>query len=519
MSKVQITKFNGISPRYGNDLRPGGAVTAEDCDLSGGKIEALTQDRIAGALAGSYNSIIQWDGEWIGGVNACFLPWTIDSTDLLIYLDSAGTLKRRIGDTIVDVGQDAPSAPSPASAGSGSLTGTYYYIITWVRDVDGYQDESGPSDPSIPFTLVNENMIVYINAPTDPNVLYWRLYRASSSTAEYLLVDTVDATSTSYTDSTVDADLGIACPTWYTSNQGNEIIIGKPPTELDGIAQELHSGMILAWKGSTLHFNEPGTPDYWPGIYNINFRTTIKQVIPFAGSIAVLCADGPYRVDGTHPELLQISKPLGREPCLSGTSCHTNTGIFYLSDTGIVQFNLVTTEVVSLGAFPEDWITDNITYSTAIIASVDDKLFVFHSAGTLMFDYTVKQWSTLSLSAVDAVWVNPEDGYLYYLDGGYIKRLWDGSGHIEWTWKGGYLYGQDRCNDNTWLKVVPLGTGIATLNAWIDGYPVIIDHEVDMSSKLERLNSVKFPDQCIGKACQIEMVGNGTVEALSVEYA
>jgi len=78
-------------------------------------------------------------------------------------------------------------------------------------------------------------------------------------------------------------------------------------------------------------------------------------VVPFAGSLAVLCEDGPYRVDGTHPELLHASKPLGKEPCLAAASCNGARGVYYLSDSGIALYNLVDSVVITNEAFTEDW--------------------------------------------------------------------------------------------------------------------------------------------------------------------
>lgn len=515
MAEFTLNSFGGIAPRFGAEVKPGLAETALDVDLSSKALAPRKSDSAVTTLSGNYDSIIKWGGDWIGGNGACFLPWTIDGTDILIYLDN-GTLKRKIGSTIVDLGQDVPEAPTAAYiSGSGSLIGSFYYIYTFVRVVNSYQDESGPSSPSSVVVANSNNILVTRGATSDPDVKYWNLYRMSSSTTEYEFVVKISISETTYTDFTEDADLGIACPTWYTSSQGNEILMRKPPTDLAGIAPDLLAGMILVWKDSTLYFNEPGTPDFWPSIYSINFRTDIVQVVPLAGSIAVLCEDGPYRVDGTHPELFQQSKPLGREPCRAATSCQTNSGIHYLSDSGIVLFNLVNTTVISIDAFSEDWFSENIDYDTAVLAYCDDKLFLFHSAGALCFDSTIKQWFTLS-TVVEAVWVSPETEYLYYLKSGVIFRMFTGAAS-SMTWKSGNLYGRSQKNINSWLKLFPVGSGDLTMTAFVDGVEVMSEL-ADLDTDLERDQVFPLPEYSEGRAIQLQFQGTGTLKSVTVEY-
>ena len=518
MGKITLSGFGGIAPRYGDLVKPGMATVARDCDLSGKQISARSADLTVAMLSGNYDSIVKFGGSWLGGNNACFLTWKIDETEMLIYL-SGGTLVRRIGSTTVNVGQEVPAAPTVAEGNAGgSLDGTYRYLVTMVREVDDYEDESGPSEPSSEITVDGNYVTVSISSPSDSNITKWRLYRLSLAVSDYLLVAEVAIGTTSYSDGVADTDLGIVCPTWYTSSQGNEILIGPPPTELDGLAPDLFGGMLFAWKDSRLYFCEPGTPDFWPAIYYLNFRTDIKQVVPFAGSLAVLCEDGPYRVDGTHPELLHASKPLGKEPCLAAASCNGARGVYYLSDSGIALYNLVDSVVITNEAFTEDWFKENVGYAGVKLAVVDDKLILFHNAGALCFDETVKQWSTMAIEA-DAVWVNPEDGGLYYLQDGTVKLLYGGSARVACTWKSGKLYGKSPFNENAWLQIMPIGNGTVTLSAWVDGALVIDGRTVDMDAEMERDQRTKFPAGCSGKVMQLQVDTSSAVEAVMVDYA
>lgn len=721
---IALSGFKGIAPRYGDQVKPGVAVTALNCELNRGKLGPRNSDILIEAGAGGYNSIVKFGDTWVYGTDAYFLQWKIGDTDLLIYLDS-GTLKRRIGSTVVDLGQPIPSVPTateatsrltlsdletyewrksssnsevyctligggdpsltkpdtlyingaaategtmgsltagqwdygdndtlgfstiyvklslPASVGSatewvassqtdhyylsgpldwgigigqlpynpegcligydealhgtfylgtigalaynecaygdldtlgyttlyikfdqapvtggwvrvwdtlkswhiiqcytfslgqvgavedgntitwekdaGDLTGTYRYLITVTREVDGYQDESGPSEPTSELTVTDAKIQVAKPAITESSAAYWNLYRISTDTGEYQLVAQIPIATATYTDNIEDADLGVTPPGWYTSTLGNEIIYAKPPTGMDGISVDIHAGMIFAWKGSTLYFSEPGAPDAWPDIYTIKFQSDIKHVIPFAGSVAVLCETGPYRIDGTNPEQLQQSKPLGREPCIGSAACATNKGVMYLSDTGLVLFNLVDTQVFSLEAFTEDWFEDNVTASSAMVCASHDTAFLFHSGGVLLYNSTTGQWTTLSLVA-EAIWVNPEDGDVYFLvSGSGIYRLFDGDAFIDFQWASGQIKGRDPEADKRWLKIRGKGSGTVAVTASVDGMEVSTK-SIDLGATLDRDRQMNLPASASGKALALELSGSGSVEELIVEY-
>ncbi len=403
----------------------------------------------------------------------------------------------------------------------GSLVGNYRYVTTLTRNVGGYTDESGPSEVSDEISIA-EGMgsKIQIIKPTisDPYVTHWNIYRLSDNTAEYLFVAQATAATPSYVDNTVDADLSTAISTWYTSNQGNEVTFAKPLSGMEGIATDLHAGMIFTWKGSTLYFCEPGIPDAWPAHYTINFRSPIKRVLPFAGSVAVLCETGPFRVDGTQPEQLQPSKALGNEPCISTVACVTNKGVVYLSDSGLVLFNLVDSTVFSLGAFNELWFNDNVAPDGAVIVASHDVLYLFHSAGTLCYNATTSQWTQLSLVAI-AAWVNPEDGDAYYLlEGTGIYHLMNNdSVPVDFTWGSGQLLGKDPEADKRWTRLRAKGTGTVTIAAAVDG-DTVATKAVNMDSVLDRDGRLNLPVSAVGRSMKLTFSGTGTVEQAIVEY-
>ena len=720
MSKqsIVISQFKGFAPRFRDMVAPGMAEQTWNCDLSRGKLEPIRSNTLIEAVASGYSSIVKYVDKWVYGMNAYFLQWRINDTDLLIYLE-AGVIKRRIGDVVVDLGQPPPDVPTlqsvtqfknlsdlstytwlpsasngeiycaltgvgdpsitspgalylngvlatqgtvgiliagqwaygdndslgyqtiylkiaipsddlvagryewvasavpdlyyfkdryadfislPANPwfvstseatfqlgtfgalnnlefaygdadsldhdalyiklatvpyagegyvtifdslgnattwtmtasnpadpsaissvtveyvqGEGVLTGNYRYLVTFTREVAGYQDESGPSAPTYEAVLYKSQLQINRPVVNDPYAAYWNLYRLSTATGTYLLVAQIPIATTYYVDNIADADLGIAVPTWYTSSLGNEIIFAKPPFGIEGIATDIHAGMIFAWGGSDLYFSEPGIPDAWPTIYYINFPSKIKQVVPFAGSVAVLCETGPFRIDGTQPEQLQQSKPLGREPCLSDSACASNRGVLYLSDTGVVLFNLVDTQVISSPAFTEDWFEEHVAGSQVRICVSHDTVYLFAGQGCLLYNTTRKDWLTLSQTA-QAVYVNPDDGDVYCLtDGIGIERLFDGDSLVLFTWDSGQLKGKDPEADKRWQLIRPKGTGDITVAASVDGV-LVATKSMDLLSVLERDRHMSFPVTAYGKSLKLAISGMGSVEEMIIEY-
>lgn len=506
-----INNFLGIAPKFGDNLKPGYATDAEDIDLSGSRIRPLFADRLASANTTKSNSLFRHNGSWVVGNDKYYLNWVINSYDILIYLVS-GVPYKKIGTTTATLGQTRLGAPTLAEGAAGSLSDTFTYFITTTRNVGGYTDESGPS-ATASITVASKKVTVTPPTITDSNVTHWNLYRISNSSGEYQFVVQKAVSVTSYTDNTIDSSLDTAPTVFYTSDQGNEITWDTPQTTFDGMAIDVESGMIMAWSGSELYWNEPGYPDAWPSFYSMNFPADIKRVIPFSGSWAVLTEKGPFRVDGTHPELLTQSKVLGKEPCIGTAACRTPRGPAYLSDSGIVLFNLIQTEVITDANFGETWFKDNIVFDSAFMEENDNMLFLFHSGGYLRADLrnNAPIWTTSQTRAYAAA-VDYEEGQLYFLDATGIKE-WcgDESSYKTWTWRSGDLI-DGRTMDIQMLGVELHGNGNITGTLYVDGLQVatraITDH------KLMRDRQIRPPAESYGRALQVGLTGTGQVDEI-----
>ena len=507
---MEINNFNGIAPRFDDNLKPGYATTAENIDLSNGKIRPVSDDLLIEANTTSVNSIFYHSATWYSGADKYYLSWRIGDYDLLIYL-TAGVPYKTVGSVSAPLGQTRLVAPTLADGGAGLLDDTYSYFITTTRSVGGYTDESGPSAVASITVALKQ---VTVTAPTisDSLVTFWNIYRISNSSGEYQFVAQVAAATSSYTDNIIDADLDTAPTVFYTSDQGNEITWDKPLIAFDGMATDIESGLIMAWKDSTLYWNEPGYPDAWPSFYNMNFPSTIQRVIPFAGSWAIMTEKGPFRVDGTHPELLQQSKVLGKEPCISTAACLTSRGVAYESDSGIVLFNLIDTKVITDSVFTEQWFKDNIDSDSAFMLENDNIIYLFHDDGILIGDSRVAPiiWTTSTIIATAAA-VRKDLGELYFLDSAGITQLAGGSGSKTWTWQSGDLLQAGTGADTPVLGTEIIGSGTITATVYVD----------DLEKKSKALDFAMYrnrrifpPAYTFGRAAQVKLTGTGQVDEI-----
>lgn len=399
----------------------------------------------------------------------------------------------------------------------GEINGFVRYLVCTERNVNGHIDKSGPSPLTSEIEAVDSSIRISPPAFSDPFVSYWYIYRLSNASAEYELVAKKAATETYHDDTVADADLGAALDTEYTgAKTGVTITHAAPITDLDGLANDTYSNILFAWKGAALFWCEPGNPDAFPSVYSFLFRHKIRNVIVGSKAAMVLCHDGPYLIEGTHPELLYPSDPLGDEPCLNEAACDTSKGVVYVSDGSLVLANLSGTASITDELFGSDWWNGNIG-TIHFVTEIDNRLIVAHSRGTLILDASrsTSWWFTLS-AVFYAAWHNPTDGFLYLLGDAGIHKFMGGE-DLSPVWQSGRLYGdspREKMFDGAYLR----GMGEVIITLGVDGTDVATK-TIDLASILDRDKTLKFPEQSIGRYCQIKRSGSGVVDDIVIGYS
>lgn len=251
-----------------------------------------------------------------------------------------------------------------------------------------------------------------------------RIYRTLVNTFKY--VDEIPAATTSYADTTADTDLGEDIPSvdWE-----------MPPVGLTGLIT-LPNGVMAGFVNNELCLSEPNIPYAWPITYRKNTDWTIVAIKDWGQSIVIGTTGKPYRVTGTHPDVMTMSRINIRQACASSRGMVTlENGVAYPSPDGLVYIGSNTVAVITEHLLRKDeW--DQFNPSSLISFQWDDRYYGFYTnggasgteTGCVIFDPEEENANlTLSESQATGGYVNLIDDAFYFIEDGHIKQ-WSAGG-------------------------------------------------------------------------------------------
>jgi len=173
--------------------------------------------------------------------------------------------------------------------------------------------------------------------PGNGYITYRNLYRIGSG-GSYGLVEQIPIWKTIYQDTISDANLGES-PTSYYVDNGVQVIYEPAPVGLTGLTR--HYDMFFGIIGNLVRWTPVGQPDAWPAVFSQSFPYPPVALESFAQSLIVLCEDTIYRLDGTSPVGLTVTKTLVEDGCIAPYSVQktTEAGLLYLSRKGVMSFD------------------------------------------------------------------------------------------------------------------------------------------------------------------------------------
>lgn len=141
-----LDAFHGLCPKRGATLGKGYAVTAQNVDLSSGFIRPMKDHALVSSPGGSILSFCKYDDAWITLPNkSSMVEFWENGVRQLVYLDASGTLKKRLGSTVVNVGQTPPDKPTLSVEGEEgpylqtALTGANNDLIFTAKSSTGHE--------------------------------------------------------------------------------------------------------------------------------------------------------------------------------------------------------------------------------------------------------------------------------------------------------------------------------------------------------------------------------------------
>ena len=287
----------------------------------------------------------------------------------IFFMSSGVNPNRKILSTlqVQGVGVAKPaSAITAVAGGAGTKTGTYFYVLTYKNSLSGA--ESNQSDPSATLTVTSKHIdLSGFPVPTDSQVDTFCIYRTTAGGMVYQKVAEVPSTTTAYTDTLTDLQLGIAVSifrdvppqceylelyngmllyTGLASPYQNRVMPSEvlfpeavsqfnvydlDPEDNDQITGIRSFGQAIAvYKNNSLFLGSGLTPD---GLTFVKTRVVEGSlgnygIIPLKSSHAYLSQKGPHVFSGLTEEY--IGRPIEEVyRTFSPAALHDSSGVYY----------------------------------------------------------------------------------------------------------------------------------------------------------------------------------------------
>lgn len=411
------------------------------------------------------------------------------------------------GNSALPLASYGTAAITPTSAfASGEvpddvIPDTRVYVYTYVS---AYGEEGPPSDPSNTVDVDPSQAVSLTNMATSPggsyNVTAKRIYRSSTGTQStaFQFVAEIPVANTSYSDTVDQADLGEILQTegWVA-----------PPAAMKGLTLGAN-GIAAGFKDKTVYLSESFLPHAFPAKYQQTTEHAVVGIGAFQQSFAILTTSYPYVLSGSDPGSMSMVKLEAPQACVSKRSiCSTGTGVIYASPDGLVSIGADGIRLLTQGLLNrEQW--QAYTPSSMLIKQYNSKIYVFHSTGLIVFDFTGESASmTVFDATANAAYYDPISDSLFIALNGVGILKWDSGSDLSYTWK-----------SKLFTLPQPVNFGFAQVEA--DAYPItckvyaggVLKHTQTVANR----NPFRLPSGFVDKDWEVQLEGTGQVFQFSM---
>lgn len=363
------------------------------------------------------------------------------------YFIDGGQFRYYDGYSTKPVRLDAPVvAPTIGNSGTGSFTGTYKFMAVFVNEL-GIESLASPEATA---TVTSKAQFDWSGIPIgDANCVSRKLYRTAADGEVFKLVTTlIDNTTTTYTDTTADGDLGA------DYDDLNDLAPIKKCTLLK---RHPTSGRFFAGGNPddimALYWSEPNAPGVWKAI-SLYYPTTaggrMLNIDMFDKAVVVQYENGPYVWKGTDPDTntewgpLPIGQGIGGKGlstlALSALAFVNSGGIFEINPMILTANNAVfqggdvfahnaakdklTKEFLKIANFDKariayDWVEDKLLLACSESNSTDNNKVIVYwkklGAFSIYTGWIVHDWIVMN----DGTVMFGSDDYIYRTKQGY----------------------------------------------------------------------------------------------------
>jgi hypothetical protein len=381
--------------------------------------------------------------------------------------------------------------------GSGTLSGTYKYCVTFVNP-NGWESAPGSLE-TYERTMKPDKQNVKITVTwDDPKISYAKIYRTQNQGADFYCVGEVKKSADSFTDSTDDYIL--------IGLEPLQTIDNYPPPDRGKYLCNSGNVFFLA-VGSTLHFSVQGNPHAWPPLNFIGFDDVITGITPEFQGVLVFTRNNTYRVTGAD-DIATLTKSFipGNQGCIKyNTISQVSNAPVWLSNDGICLWDGEKISLVS------QRILKGTNLQPVCSVSANDCYFLFRENGAIVFDYrNGGVFSKLDFTC-DYAWYDSDVDELYLQ-----------------TSDGVFMYGKGE--EAEYVYVSPYIGLPESAHAFVQEVVLVIDGTASVtlndenrelfkvSIKKSGQHRLKLPYNTLCRYVQLKVEGKGTLKEAGVIY-
>lgn len=213
-----------------------------------------------------------------------------------------------------------------------------------------------------------------------------------------------------------------------------------PEANMQGLLA-IHNGMVVGFFDNTICFCEPNKPHAWPVKYQKQIDADIVGIGTFGTTLLVLTERTPWRLDGSTPDAISMTRTDFVLPCLSKRSIvNIGFGVMWSSVGGLAVYSssIIGTDYLTKNV--HSWVTWPQSVTPANLVGQYYRGRYFGSDGTNTFIFERNDQIGGHLVTTDAVYTAarylPAQDAFYYVTGSEVY-LWNSQemGPLVLDWK------------------------------------------------------------------------------------
>lgn len=289
-------------------------------------------------------------------------------------------------------------------------------------------------------------------APHNTSAMTKRIYRSVNGTSgtEYQYVATITVATTTYSDTTLDANLGEVLPstTWL-----------MPPANMKGIII-MANGIACGFFGNEIAFSEPFKPYAWPIDYRQSYDQDVVAIGINGTTLVGMTKGNPFTITGVEPVTMGGGmQNMGVAwPCMAKRGAASFAfGVGYPAPQGLIIIG-PSSDIVTKDLFTQkEW--SELNPDTFIATSADNRYYCGYTADSSSLMFVIDKAESASFVKVNqrisCIWADPWTGKLYVAADKKIYQ-WEGDvgTKLSYEWK-----------SKQFITAPPLNYGAAKIDA------------------------------------------------------